>query len=254
VTSPVPGEGKTTVTARLGWTLAAAGRDTLLVSADLRRPRLHEHFQVDPADGLSDLLEAAKQSRRAVSKTALSRAMHSIEVGGRRRGGTRFRLLPSGLPPADPAARLSGEVVASLMEQVRGLGFDYVLIDAPPLLGTADAQVLAQWAGELLLVSGLEVATVEQLLQAGDAIERLDVEALGVVVVGVQPEPASPYWREPGPGARQSRTSRLAIAGRGRTHGPDPDQGGDQPEVPPVQSVDEEAVDHQPAPGAKQSR
>jgi polysaccharide biosynthesis transport protein len=254
VTSPTRGEGKTTLTARLGWTLAAAGRDTLLVSADLRQPRLHEHFEVDPAVGLSELLEAAQRSGRAISKTALSRATLSIEAGARRRGRTRLSLIPSGLPPADPAARLSGELVASVMEQVRGLGYDYVLIDAPPLLGTADAHVLAQSAGELLLVSGLEVATVEQLLEAGDVIERLDVDALGVVVVGAQPETASPYRTDSGPGARHPRTSRLAVAGRGRSHGPDPDQRGHQPEVPPVQRVDEEAVDQQPAPGAEQSR
>ena len=142
ITSALHAEGKSTVTARLGRTLAQAGHRTLLVSADLRWPTLHE------------LLDAA---RRAWAERAARGARRAHDA--RRRGGSRVRsaarssrcasgqrhgeldVLPSGRKPDDPARLLTSDGLERMSSpRIAALDYTYVLVDAPPLLGIADTQ------------------------------------------------------------------------------------------------------------------
>lgn len=207
VSSAVHSEGKTTCTARLGRALAQAGHKVLLVSADLRRPGLHEQFAVEPGSGFADVLAALDPDSDDHSATGVGRhelptsaasvldeaVTVLIPSAGRKRTG-ELHLIANGKKPADPAGLLTREAVEAFFEEVRQLDFyDYVFVDAPPLLGIADAHVLAQEVDDLIVVARLDRLTLDNVADLRDVLDRLEVKALGLVAVGVQAQ-SSPYY------------------------------------------------------------
>jgi polysaccharide biosynthesis transport protein len=212
VTSATVGEGKTTVAHRLAKSLVTAGQSAMLVSADLRRPSLHEHLGLPRGPGLSDLLATAAAGRREVSGSALARATRIVLPSDPVRSGwARLAVLPSGEPPDDPSPLLTTDLVLSLFQQVAELDYEWVLVDAPPLLGPVDARVFAGAADALLLVSRLGVVTVNHLMAERDELDRLEVDPLGVVVVGAPLEAAVYDGREP-----RQQERYVARGGRSR--------------------------------------
>ena len=192
VTSATVGEGKSTVTCRLGRSLMHAGQGVMLVSADLRRPTLHDCVGLQNGLGVSDLLANAAADSRVVSADWVARATQTVlpsdPLGF---DWATMAMLPSGEPREDPSSLLSRDLVASLFAEIRRMDYEWVLVDAPPLLGTADARVLAGVADALLVVSRLEVATVDQLVAAREELDRLEVKPLGVVGIGSPVEAAA---------------------------------------------------------------
>jgi tyrosine-protein kinase len=192
ITSALHAEGKTTVAARLGRTLAQAGHRTLLVSADLRWPTLHEMLGTPSEPGLSELLaeldEAGKPSRRLARdvKTSIQTVQSSQRHG-------ELDVLPSGQKPDDPARLLTGDGLEAVFAAIAALDYAYVIIDAPPLLGIADTQALARCADSLLYVGRLDRLTVDNVMDARDTLDRLDINPVGLVVIGARSE-ASPYY------------------------------------------------------------
>lgn len=188
ITSSVHGEGKTTVASRVGRMLAQSGSRTLLISADLRWPRMHELFDLDVEPGLSEVLSHAATS--GVDPGLIPAAAHKVME---RRTGAELSVLTSGGKPRDPATLLGSQVAKELFESVRGLDFDYVIIDGPPILGIADIQALARIADDLILVSRLDRITVENLTDAIEFLDRQPIEKLGHVVIGSSVD-VSPYY------------------------------------------------------------
>jgi polysaccharide biosynthesis transport protein len=198
VTSATVGEGKTTVAHRLANSLVIAGQSAMLVSGDLRRPSLHQWLGLPSGPGLSELLATAASGRRSVSGGALARAMRiALPRDPVSAGWARLAVLPSGEPPDDPSPLLTTDLVSSLFDRIGALDYEWVLVDAPPLLGPVDARVFAGAADALLLVSRLGVVTVDQLMAERDELDRLEVEPLGVVVVGSPLEAAVYDGRQP---------------------------------------------------------
>jgi capsular exopolysaccharide synthesis family protein len=192
VTSALHAEGKSTVAARLGRTLAQAGHRTLLVSADLRWPTLHELLDAPSEPGLSELLgdlEAPGRQNRSLQRI-VSAAI--VSVGSAARQG-ELDLLPSGHKPDDPARLLTGDGLAALFEAISELDYTYVLIDAPPLLGIADTQALARCADSLLYIARLDRITLDNVMDARDTLDRIDINTVGTVAIGTKSE-ASPYY------------------------------------------------------------
>jgi Mrp family chromosome partitioning ATPase len=115
ITSGLHAEGKSTVTARLGRALAQAGHPTLLISADLRWPTLHDIMGVPEEPGLTELLEeASERPRGRALQRMLNAAIVPLEQG--RRGD--LDVLPSGSKPTDPARLLAGEGLDVVMAAV----------------------------------------------------------------------------------------------------------------------------------------
>jgi capsular exopolysaccharide synthesis family protein len=194
VTSALHAEGKSTVTARLGRTLAQAGHRTLLVSADLRWPTLHELLDAAPEPGLSELLSQLDETTMGRPPRRLDREVSaSIQQvrSGRRHG--ELDVLPSGRKPDDPARLLTSEMLEPIFAVIAELDYTYVLIDAPPLLGIADTQALARCADSVLYVARLDRITVDNVMDARDTLDRLDVNPVGAVVIGARSE-SSPYY------------------------------------------------------------
>jgi capsular exopolysaccharide synthesis family protein len=171
VTSALATEGKTLTATNLALTLAESyRRRVLLVDADLRRPSLHDVFQVPNLSGLSDGL-----------KTSDERKLALIQIS------PTLTLLPAGRPEPDPMAALSSarmrRVVAEAAES-----FDWVILDTPPVGLLTDAHLLAAMVDGALLVVRAERTPYEAVKRATDIIGRERV--LGVVLNAVEPDVA----------------------------------------------------------------
>jgi tyrosine-protein kinase len=184
VTSALYGEGKTEVTAALGLVLAQAGQRTWLVSADMRRPRLHELLDVAQSPGLAEVLAGARHGRDS-GASEMSAARHA-EPRSRERGTGSLHVLASGRRPSDPAKLLASDALDVFFEEIKQSDYDYVLLDGPPLLGLVDSRVLAKRADGVLIVCRPDRLTSENAIDLRELLFRLDVHALGLVTVGAR--------------------------------------------------------------------
>ena len=176
VTSALHGEGKTEVTAALGLVLSQAMHRTWLVSADMRWPKLHELFDVDQTPGLSEVLVGASNGGSS----------GIFQLSAARTGSGRLHVLASGQTPHDPAQLLSSAALDGFFEEIKESEYDYVLLDGPPLLGLVDSQLLAQRVDGVLIVCRPDRQTPETALALREQLDRLDVEPLGMVIVGAR--------------------------------------------------------------------
>jgi Mrp family chromosome partitioning ATPase len=192
VTSAVHAEGKSTVTARLGRALAEGGHRTLLVSVDMRWPTLHGHFRLSPRPGLSDVLELAKRS--GVTDHLLPAIVKSVPVPGQNSGqASTLDVLTAGNQLDDPGPLLSSDSALAFFQTMRHFGYRYVLFDAPPMLGIADAPAVARAADDALVVAKLDRLGVDNVTDMQDSLARLDVDLLGLVVIGARVEGSEYY-------------------------------------------------------------
>lgn len=162
VTSTQPAEGKSTTSIALAKSLAALGHGVLLIDADLRNPSLHRTFHFPNESGLSSLLAGLSTLGAEIRPT-------SVE---------NLSFLPAGAVPPNPAELLAGRrLQATLAEALTH--FDHIVLDGPPIMGLADAPLLASVAdGTILVVEAGE--TGGQL--AKTALKRIN--RVGVHIVG----------------------------------------------------------------------
>jgi capsular exopolysaccharide synthesis family protein len=144
LSSTYPGEGKTTVASNLGIAFAQINQRVVLVDGDMRRPRLHEIFDVDNSVGLSDAL--AGKAPLSVLQTKVPN-LYILPSGGTRDAGLLFT-----------------PQLLHLLRRLRS-EFDMVLIDSPPMLQMSDARILGRHSDAVILVVG-QFTTREALLQA----------------------------------------------------------------------------------------
>jgi succinoglycan biosynthesis transport protein ExoP len=198
VTSATHGEGKTTVTTRLGRVLAQAGHKTLVISGDLRWPKLDDAFKVGGRPGVRELL-TLNPDGRAMQFDEIAKLI--VPAGGEVWSGRgELDVLPAGRHGGDASELLHTPALPSLVEALRHSPYTYVLIDSPPILGVADAQMLAQFCDEVLVVSRLDRLRASDAIDLREMLDRLDVNAVGVVVIGTRLT-GSPYYAADGSAA-----------------------------------------------------
>jgi capsular exopolysaccharide synthesis family protein len=165
VTSSIPNEGKTTVSANLALALAQSGERVLVVDADLRRHNLHKEFGFDPEPGLTNLLQAPK-TPDAIRKSGEHPNLYVLT------GGT---LAPN------PSELLGSQRMREFLDFARGR-FDRIILDAPPLRVFSDSLVLSQLSdGAILVVWG--GATPRPLVQqSAESLRGVKANILGVVL------------------------------------------------------------------------
>lgn len=158
VTSAGPGEGKSTTAIALAQAFARLGHKVLLIDADLRNPSLHRQFPSQRTEGLSNVLTGAADLARTVQATP----------------HPNFALLTSGPVPPNPAELLSGRKMKQLLAAA-SRQFDLIVVDGPPIMGLADAPLLANAVDATTLVieagatrQGL-IRTAVRRLQSGGA-------------------------------------------------------------------------------------
>lgn len=162
--SASPGEGRSQLAAELAISFAQLGRRTILIDADLRRPRQHELFGDDNQSGLADALE---QSVKPL--------LHSI------RGLPHMVLCKAGPVTRNPLELLSdGGFGRALFEWRRA--FEFVVIDTPPLAQFADALAVASVAGRVLVLTRTRHSTFKQARQLLHRLEAARARVLGAVM------------------------------------------------------------------------
>jgi len=164
VTSALPGEGKSATTANLAMVLAETGVRTLLVDADLRRPRAERFLGVPNGPGLREALDGT---------TSLDQVVLTTEV-------PNLSIIRSGSTPSDPVALLAGPHADSVFHDMRRLG-DIVICDAPPTLPVADASILAEAADVVLFVHDPAISSRTALEDAVRQLRTAGAEIAGGV-------------------------------------------------------------------------
>lgn len=135
ISSPTPGDGKTTVACNLAIAIAQGGRSVCLVDADLRKPTVQQYLGINAPVGLTDVLAA---------RIPVSNALVPWNRG-------MFQVLTSGRIPPNPSELLESNQMRLLVQDLKK-GFDVVIIDSSPLLAVADAAVLSHQADGAILV------------------------------------------------------------------------------------------------------
>ena len=172
-----PSEGKTTTVANLAASLAQNGARVLAVDADLRRPTLHRHFGLRHTPGLSDVV---------VGRSKLAEAVQATSVAG-------LSVLSCGYIPPNPAELLGSDLLRDALCAQRKK-YDWVLIDAPPILAMADTPVLCPFVDGLALVVWSETSSRPALKRALDQVERVGGKLTGVVLNKVDLQRNSYYY------------------------------------------------------------
>lgn len=165
MTSSLPGEGKTTTTSNLAIALAETGASVAVVDGDLRLPRLADTMGLEGAAGLTDVL---------IGRADLQDV---LQPWGR---GNLF-VLPAGRIPPNPSELLGSKAMVSLIEALTS-NFDYVLIDAPPLLPVTDAAILSKLTGGAMVVAAAGRTSKNELQSALRTLDHIGGRVLGVIL------------------------------------------------------------------------
>jgi capsular exopolysaccharide synthesis family protein len=182
ISSPSPGEGKTTVASSLGIALARFGRRVLLVDADARRPQLHRLFQVSPTPGLGDALTAngrQEEILRAAIKETAAPGLSVLPCG--EHGGHFADLLFSGR---------MGDLLNRLRRE-----YDAVLIDTPPVLLLSDARPLGRVSDGVILVVRSGETEKENAILAHQIFAEDGTPVFGTVLNDWRPGDQKAYRR-----------------------------------------------------------
>jgi capsular exopolysaccharide synthesis family protein len=208
ITSSVPKEGKSTVSANLALAMAELGHRILIIDADMRRPSQHQIWELPNTEGLSNVLVGQTEVRMAVRKEA-----ENLDV------------LTSGVLPPNPLALIDSKRMASLIDTCCS-EYDYVLIDTPPLAVAADALILGKIADGILVVARPGVVDSGSANSAKAALEQSDQNILGLAVNGVIPdnEPNSYYYYY-AQGYYTDEASETSTKKRSRAKAADPSPG-----------------------------
>lgn len=195
-TSVAPGEGKSLIVVNLAITMAQAGRKTLLVSGDLRRPILHSLFGLTREPGLSNVLIGTAKSKDAI-RSLVDMLLGDLEWDEALKvpGMDNLSIMPSGGLPPNPSELLSSPEMAKLIDELKAK-FDVIIFDAPPSMAISDTAILGAKMDGVILVYQVGKIARRALLRARLQLENVGVKVKGIVLNHLRPEVAmgAPYY------------------------------------------------------------
>jgi protein-tyrosine kinase len=166
VTSAHRGEGKSTIAAHLALTVARfKGKKSLIVDADLRRPRLHQMFKVPKEPGLLECLEGKVDPLGAVKETPVE----------------NLRVIPAGGRIASPAHLFEGDILSEIFKKIR-FYYDIVIVDCAPIIPVSDPMLIASEVDGVILVLLAGKTPRSVALRARNILLDANANLLGVVV------------------------------------------------------------------------
>ena len=177
VVSPGPGEGKSTTTANLAVAVAESGRDVLLVSADLRRPRIHELFGLQNESGLSDILLNGLPDTTGESWLTDDPRRTVLQLWS---ATPHLWILASGPSPQHPSTLLDSTTMRQFLKEQGDL-FDLILLDCPPALAP-DSLALASLVDGVLLVADAKQTDRSTVSAVHDEYDHLGDKLIGAVL------------------------------------------------------------------------
>ena len=178
VTSSMGEDGKSTTVANLSIALAQGGKRVIAISADLRRPRLHDFFGFPNDVGLSEVL-----LQQANIITALKPA----------RGVQNLRVIVSGRPPENPAALLGSKQFEDLLDELRQVS-DFVIVDTPPVLAVGDASILAPLVDATIFIVGGQQSRRSSVRRSWSQLRTAGARVMGVVYNSFDPSGRGGYY------------------------------------------------------------
>ncbi|MBP1943287.1 CpsD/CapB family tyrosine-protein kinase [Cytobacillus luteolus] len=176
ITSPEPGDGKTTTAINLAIVLAQQDKKVLLIDADLRNPSIHHNFLESNNEGLVNVL----------AKTlALSDAIIHTQV-------PNLDILTSGPIPPNPSELLNSQEMNLIMKELKE-SYEYIVYDTPPVLAVTDPQILGNKCDGVVLVTRSGKTRINRANEAKELLEKAQSHLLGVVINGIESK-KSPYF------------------------------------------------------------
>jgi protein-tyrosine kinase len=166
VTSSHRGEGKSTISSHLALTVARfKGKKSLIVDADLRRPRLHEIFGVPKEPGLLECLEGKLDPLEAVKSTPVE----------------NLKVIPAGSRVVSPAHLFEGDILAEIFKKIR-FYYDIVIVDSAPVIPVSDPMLISSEVDGVILVLLAGKTPRKVAMRARDILLDANANLLGVVV------------------------------------------------------------------------
>lgn len=165
ITSPAPKEGKTTISLNLAGGFALANKKTLLIDADLRRPRLHRIFERDKTPGLVNYLVGEVPFEKIITESGID----------------NLHFISSGTIPPNPAEMLDSKAIDEFIAKVRSV-YDIIIFDTPPIISVADAEILAKKVDGTILVGSANKTLKDMLSRSIQFIKNDYSVLLGVVL------------------------------------------------------------------------
>ena len=180
VTSSQASEGKTTNAVNVAYTLTQTGAKVLIIDADMRRPRLHNIFQMENSRGLSTIL-----SSELTEAEILSIIMQYESTG--------VYVLPSGPLPPNPSELLSSEAMRRFLKILEGT-FAHVVIDSPPITLVTDSVILGSMVDGVLLVVQGDRTSRELVRRSQRLLHEVGARVFGVILNNVNIKPEDYYY------------------------------------------------------------
>jgi len=166
VSSPGPGEGKTTTIVNLAITYANLAKKTLLIDCDLRKPVAHKIFSIDKEPGLTEYLSLMNND---ITDFIVKSEVENLDI------------IPCGFVPPNPSEILASSKMDKLMNYLKK-NYDIILLDSPPLLAVTDSFVLTKFVDQFILVIRTGKTEKGGLDRSIDQMKQVGVELSGVVL------------------------------------------------------------------------
>lgn len=177
ITSTGPSEGKSTTAANLAITLAQSGASVCLVDGDLRKPRMATLFGIEGGVGLTEVI---------IGRSSLESVMQPW-------GKNDLVLLPAGHRPPNPSELLGSQEMADILSALQRQ-YDYVIVDAPPILTVTDAAIVAKHVGGVLMVAAVGEARKDAVEMAIETLDHIQARLLGIVLTKVPEKGPDSYY------------------------------------------------------------
>jgi capsular exopolysaccharide synthesis family protein len=169
ITSPTPGDGKSTTASNLATTIAQSGSRVLLLDADMRKPTQQNLFGLENNQGLSSVIAGEADPNEIVQ---------NVLPG-------YLSVVTSGPIPANPAELLTSARFAAVLEEYRD-SYDYILIDTPPMLAVTDPSIVCTHADLVYLVMKIRNGVRTNSVRAKEIIDSMGIELGGVIINGLR--------------------------------------------------------------------
>jgi tyrosine-protein kinase Etk/Wzc len=168
ITGATPGVGKSFISVNFAAILASGSKRVLLIDADMRKGHLNQYFDVSRDRGLSELIAGMIQPADAIRQNVVP----------------NLDLVTTGTLPPNPAELMASGAFATLLKELGGL-YDYVVIDTPPLLATAESFSVAAHAGTILLVARADQTQLGEVVECAKRLAHVGRHVTGVLFNGM---------------------------------------------------------------------
>ena len=163
ITSSISGEGKSTVAGNLAISLSKNNHKVLVIDCDLRRPSLHNEFNIENEYGVGEILLGENELKSSIKKI-----------------DSRLSVLTAGKIKNDTAELFATENMKQLLDEVR-ITYDYIIIDSAPIIPVADTSVLARVIDAAVLVVRANKSIEKLVIQGYEKLKKTSIKILGTV-------------------------------------------------------------------------